>query len=492
MIYTLSTNLPYPRPDGLSFRRKVDQQLLDWIHRPNHKPIVLKGLRQIGKSFALLKFAKENFDSVIYIDFRHNPELGSIFYNYDVDQIKARLSAILPNVRFPEDHKTIFFFDEIQDCPKARGSLKYFSLDGRYEVISSGSMLGVEGYAETANDSIPVGFEEIWTMHPMDFEEFLWAQGIDDYLVASFHDSVRSLTPIDPVVHEFMLRTFRNYIVVGGLPAAVQSYNTTKNFQIVFDTQRMILSSYSADFGRHLGEDGGNWFRESEKAKIKAVFASIPSQLSKANTKFQYATMNDPAAKGTKYQGPIQWLVDYGVLLRSSCLRDLDLAQAGYVNPLSFKLYFADTGFFASSLDSSIPKAIIFNDFGTFKGAIYENIIADGFSKADRPLFYYEPNFHCEVDFVTHYRGKTALVEVKSSRGETSSSRTLLKASGHSGRMMILKFSSKNIGFDENFINLPYYLVSFMEKETIDSEALNALSPSVEKLNAYLKNHSNK
>ena len=451
--------------DGIYYRRKVNDFFEAWKRSPDRKPLIVKGLRQSGKTKAILRFGIENYDSVIYIDFRNHPDYAKFFVDYEIDAIKERISAALGISSFIEG-RTLIVFDEIQDCPIARGSLKNFCIDGRYDVVCSGSMLGISGYNEDMKQFIPVGYERIVRFEPMDFEEFLWAYGFDRGYTRDFYRAVEEKRQIDPSVHESMIKLFRLYMVVGGMPDIVKAYFAHHDLALVRREQRSLVDSYRDDFGTRLKSDGRSYVKAVENAKINAVLDSMPSQLSREKTtKFTYNLLADSHAKSEKYEGAIEWLVNYGLLRKCENLEKIDIVQAGYAKPNQFKLFFADSGLFCSQLDASIAESIIFDSMDSFKGAIYENIVCDAFGKSGRPLYYFSPNERGEIDFVTNLPGKTALVEVKANKGKTRFSDSVISSTSNPGRYVILKLTAQNIGQFENKVTLPYYLAGFLPKE---------------------------
>ena len=451
--------------DGIFYDRKFMDVLREWKEREGHFPMLVKGLRQSGKSKTLIHFAAENYESAIYIDFKNHADYASLFSTYDVDTIKERLSAEFGFTDFIP-HKTIFIFDEIQDCPIARGSLKNFFLDGRYDVIASGSMLGVSGYNEAMKQYIPVGYEEIVHFRPMDFEEFAYAAGYPKSVFELLKKKVESKSAIDESIHQSMLKLFRIYIAVGGMPSVVKTYLQTHDMVKTRAKQRSLMESYRDDFGSHLKSDGELATKAIEKAKINRVIDSMPSQLSRENTtKFTYNLLDDSHAKAEKYGGAIQWLIDYGLLVKCPNLERVDLVRAGYASQSQFKLYFADTGLFCSQLDPSISRDILLDDFGSFKGCVYENVVADAFHKSGRDLYYYSDGKDIEIDFIDNFEGKIALVEVKANSGKTPSADKLYQKLDRKDDVLILKLTAQNIGRIGHKITIPYYLASFLPKE---------------------------
>lgn len=462
----IQTNNPLIlKDDGIYYKRKIDGFLDDWKTKKGHLPLVIKGLRQSGKSKSIIQFGIRNYKTVIYIDFRNHGDYAPIFSDYDIEKIKERLSVAFGFGRYI-DGETLFIFDEIQDCPIARGSLKNFAQDGRYDVIASGSMLGLSGYNESMESYIPAGYETIVRFEPMDFEEFLWAYGLTEEYTNKFKTLLSKEEKIDPVVHDGIMKVFRTYLIVGGMPKAVKVYFENHDLIEVRKVQRSLMDSYRDDFGTHLNDKGQSFVRQIEKAKINRVLDSMPAQLTKENgSKFAYNVLSDSHAKGSKYEGTITWLVDYGLLRICKNLTKLDLVQAGYTEEKSFKLYFADTGLFASQLDPSFAKSIYEDNLDKFKGVIYENIVADSFGKAGRPLYYYSLDYESEIDFVTTYQGKVALVEAKAKKGKVRSADKLLAKLNDDDKFMILKLTSQNIGRSGAKLTIPYYLASFLPNQ---------------------------
>ena len=276
-------------------RRKIEKTLLDWKNTPNHKPLILKGCRQCGKTFSVLNFAKKNYEHVVYLNFFVNPQYASVFSgSLEVDHITMLLSALMGKDAIFEAGKTILILDEIQDCPDARTALKFFKLDGRYDVIGTGSLLGVKGYGEKEPKSIPVGYETVIDMTPLDFEEFLWANGISEQIITLLHTHLQDQTPVPDALHARMRELLLQYTVVGGMPDVVQTFVDTKRMDEVLQLQRDIVRSYEDDMVKYADK--------KDKAVIKECFQSIPKQLSKENKKFQYSVVKK-GATASKFAG---------------------------------------------------------------------------------------------------------------------------------------------------------------------------------------------
>ena len=447
------------------FKRKIYNQLLNWKNQQSHKPLIIKGLRQIGKTTIVTKFANENYESVIILDFRKDFSLHKIFDgDFDIDEIIFSLSLKHKTARFIPN-KTVLIFDELQDCPNARSSLKYFALDGRYDIICTGSLLGIKNYRITHKQSrgIPVGFEEIIEMKPMDFEEFLWANSINQEIIDNLYKSIRESSKINDFIHEKMLDLFNKYICVGGMPEVVVTYIKTNNFNEVRKVQRRILMSFESDFGTHLDDNYDIVTDDNARAKILATFNSIPNQLAKDNQKFQYSVISKNA-KGREYKSSLEWLENYGLISRCYNLTLPEIPFEFFKVEETFKIYLNDSGLYLAMLEDNIPDLIINSKLKIAKGAIYENVVAETFSKLGRKLFYYRKNSGLEIDFITEYNSKAVLVEVKARSGQAKSAKEILGNKEKYNINTLIKLTANNISRSQNVLYYPYYLTSFLFK----------------------------
>lgn len=448
------------------FKRKIYDQLLNWKNQQSHKPLIIKGLRQIGKTTIVTKFANENYESVIILDFRKDFSLHKIFDgDFDIDEIIFSLSLKYKTARFIP-YKTVLIFDELQDCPNARSSLKYFALDGRYDIICTGSLLGIKNYRITHKQSrgIPVGFEEIIEMKPMDFEEFLWANSINQEIIDNLYKSIRESVKINDFIHEKMLDLFNKYICVGGMPEVVDTYIKTNNFNEVRKVQKRILMSFESDFGTHLDDNYDIVADDNARAKILATFNSIPNQLAKDNQKFQYSVISKNA-KGREYKSSIEWLENYGLISRCYNLTLPEIPFEFFKVEETFKIYLNDSGLYLAMLEDNIPDLIINSKLKIAKGAIYENVVAETFSKLGRKLFYYRKNSGLEIDFITEYNSKPVLIEVKARNGQAKSAKEILENKDKYNIDTLIKLTANNISRSQNVLNYPYYLTSFLFKK---------------------------
>lgn len=441
------------------FRRKIEQVLLDWKKNKDKMPIVIKGCRQCGKTFSVLDFARKNYGNVVYLDFFLNPQYKSIFDDsLEIDNILVNISTLLPNVRIvPGD--TCFVFDEIQDCPRARTSLKFFKIDGRFDVICTGSLLGVSGYRSQDTDDdrfapVPVGYEKIVEMYPMDFEEWLWTNGIQEAVFRKLEDCLSSLVPVPEVIHRRMTQLLQQYVIVGGMPRAVTTFMETHNIQEVVSVQNAIIEGYKTDMLKYAPQP--------DKPRIRECFESIPKQLSRENKKFAYAQVR-ANGRGRDYQGSLQWIEDAGIIRKCYNLEIPELPLDGNAISEQFKVYMADTGLFVSMLERETAHDILNGNLFGYKGAIFENLIADIFGKMGRKLYYYRKDSGLEVDFVMRYDGECTLVEVKASSGNVKSTKTILAHPEKYHVSRAIKLGNYNIGTSDQITTLPLYMAFLLK-----------------------------
>lgn len=438
-------------------KRKLYNALTAWKNRSDKKPLIVKGLRQTGKTYIVKKFAEENYTNYIYLDFRKNQELRSVFdRSFIVNDLISQITANVPKSK-AIPHKTLLIFDEVQDCPNARSSLKYFYEDGRYDVICTGSLLGIKGYSQKADNSVPVGYEETLYMKPLDFEEFLWANGVDESVVDGLIDCLNARKEVLPAIHKRLSELFRKYICVGGMPEVVQTFIETGDMNAVLRLQRNILESYKDDFGRHLKNDNSLYVDEKELAAILAVFNSIPSQLAKENKKFQFSKVNGKG-KNDDFKRAIEWLEDAGIISRCYNLSITELPLEGNKIDDTFKVYVQDSGLFVSMLEEGTQADILNGNLLIYKGAIYENIIADAFSKMDRKLYYFHKDSGLEIDFVTRYNGECTLIEVKAGNNKAKSLSTVLGDYERYHVKSAIKIRDGNVQQIDNVLYIPHYM----------------------------------
>jgi len=439
------------------FKRKIMAEFEAWKNSSGRKKaLVVKGLRQIGKTYSVREFAKANYENIVYVNFKENESAKKIFdADLNVNRIIIDLSALIPGIHFVEG-KTVIIFDEIQECANARSSIKPFCEDGRFDIIATGSLLGIKGYNKKKSKGVPTGFERIVYMKPMDFEEFLWAKGIGEDVIQYLRDCYKNKTPVSDATHQAMLRYFKEYICVGGLPYIVDQFISTNDMNVVWQEQHDIIEEYKDDFGKHLDENENEEIDLALLARINRVFESIPAQLAKENKKFVFSAL-EKKARTENYLPAIQWLCDFGIITLCHNLNNITDPLEGNKIDNIFKIYMQDSGLFISMLDRDCASKILLGELGCYKGAIFENIIADSFSKQDRKLYYFHKDSGLEIDFVSKVNNDISLIEVKATTGNTKSAKTVLKNSQYDVNVCY-KLSENNIGIAENIITIPYYM----------------------------------
>ena len=435
-------------------RRKIDDFLVEWKSNPNRLPLIVKGARQIGKTESIRYFAKNNYKNVIEINFVLQKQFKSIFDEcFEVDTIIKNISLINPELQFIPG-ETLIFFDELQDCVNCATSLKAFNEDGRYDVICSGSLMGIN-YNEIESNS--VGQKQDYEMYSLDFEEFLWAKGYKDNQIEDLYTHMKNLDPFSELELSVMFENFREYMVIGGMPAIVYSFVKNKNYSGILNMQKQIILDYEEDITKYAhGLDHG---------KILNVYRKIPVFLGRENKKFQISKISD-GARNREYVGTIEWLCNAGIINICYCLETPFLPLKGNYNPDNYRIYFSDTGLLIGNLDDEVQEDLRNNrNFNTYKGAIYENIVADMLVKSGYSLFFYKNDKSTvEMDFFVRDRDSLIPVEVKAIDGSTASLNKLIDSDKYSDIKYGIKFGNKNIGFNGKFYTFPYFLVFLLRR----------------------------
>ena len=397
-------------------KRKIDKYLIEWKNNPDKMPLIVKGARQIGKTESIRNFAKNNYKSVIEINFVLQKQFKDIFDDgFEVDTIIKNISLRNPNLEFIPGN-TLIFFDELQDCINCATSLKSFRQDGRYDVICSGSFMGIN-YNEIESNS--VGNKEDYEMYSMDFEEFLWAKGYKESQIEDLYEHMRTLTPFSNTEISVMFDNFKEYMVIGGMPAIVNSFVKNNNYSGTLKMQKQILQDYEEDITKYAGG--------LDQAKILNVYRKIPAFLGNENKKFQISKV-EKGARSREYIGTIDWLNNAGIINVCYCLEQPELPLKGNYNPDNFRLYFRDTGLLIGSLDDEAQEDLRNNkNFNTYKGAIYENVIADMLVKQGYSLYFYKnEKGTIEMDFFVRDEKSLIPIEVKAIDGSTVSLNNLI------------------------------------------------------------------
>lgn len=429
------------------FRRKIDEFLLNWKKDSAHKPLIVKGARQIGKTESILHFANSAYTNVIYINFVLDKRFRAIVSDgYDVDTVIKNISLADPNLKFIPD-KTIIIFDEIQEYPDVATCLKSFNLDRRFDVICSGSMLGIN-YKKIHSNS--VGNKTDYAMYSMDFEEFLWAKGYQQEQINDILKHMIDIKPFNETEMQVYKTLFLDYCVLGGMPEVIRGFIETGTFSGSLSIQEQIRLDYE--------EDVRKYAEGLDQTKIIRIYRSVPSQLAKENKKFQFNRI-DKNARSREYTGCIEWLIDAGVITECKCLGYPELPLKGNVEEGKFKLYYPDTGLLISALDEEAQEDLRVNkNLGVYKGALYENFVAEAFIKQGLGLFYYKKeNSSLEEDFFVRSKSELFPVEVKANSDRSKSLGSLIRNEKYSDIKNGIKLGDFNVGYANNIYTFPYF-----------------------------------
>lgn len=435
-------------------RRKIDNYLIKWKENSNRLPLIIKGARQIGKTNAIRNFGDNNYKVYIEINFVFNPEFKSIFTRtFDVNEIIKEITLRRPEIEIIP-YETLIFFDEIQECPSVATSLKAFREDGRYDVICSGSLMGIN-YKEIESNS--VGNKEDYTMHSLDFEEFLWAKGYKESQIDDLYNCMKECSPLTSNQFDVMMENFKDYMVLGGMPLIVSKYIENKNFSGILAMQKQILLDYEEDITKYA--DG------LDQSKILTVYKNIPIFLGKDNKKFQITKISN-GARNREYIGVLNWLDRAGIINISYSLNQLELPLKGNYNPENYRLYFGDTGLLIASLDEEVQDDLRNNqNFNTYKGAIYENIVADMLVKEGYNLYFYKnEKGTIEMDFFIRDKNSLIPIEVKANDNSTISLNKLIDSKNYKDIKYGIKLCNKNIGFNGKFYTFPYFMTFLLKR----------------------------
>lgn len=440
---------------NIYLKRKIDMFLIEWKNSKEKKPLIIKGARQIGKTESIRNFAKmAKYKSFIEINFVKDIKYKKIINDgFETSQIIKNISFLDPSKKFIEND-TLIFFDEITEFPEIATSLKFFKEDGRFDVICSGSMLGIN-YKRIESNS--VGNKIDYLMYSMDFEEFLWAKGYKDDVINDMLSHMKNNKPFSELEFSLFYNLFLDYTVLGGMPAVVKDYILKNNFEGSLETQKQLILDYKEDIRKYaIGLD---------QTRILNVFNSIPIQLAKENKKFQLSKV-EKNARFKDYRGCIEWLVDAGVVNACYCMSSPSLPLGGNYDIDKFKLYFADTGLLISLLDKETQEDLRENkNLGIYKGALYENIVAEGLMKNGYNLLYYKrEDGTLEIDFFIRSKDNLIPIEVKAKDGRSKSLQTLISYDKYSDVSYGFKFSKNNIGYNNKIYTFPYFCIFLLPR----------------------------
>ena len=435
-------------------KRKIDDFLIKWKNSKDKLPLIVKGARQVGKTNAIRNFGQNYYETFIEINFVLEPEFKSIFKRtFNVDEIIKEITMRRPEINLVPNN-TLIFFDEMQECVSTATSLKSFKEDGRYDIICSGSLMGIN-YKKIESNS--VGNKQDYIMHSMDFEEFLWAKGYKENQIEDLYNHMKECKPLSETQYDVMMNNFRDYMVLGGMPAIVSNYIENKNFSGVLNMQKQILLDYEEDITKYANG--------LDQSKILAFYKTIPVFLGNENKKFQISKITD-GARNREYIGVMNWLERAGIINVSYCLDELNLPLKGNYNPTNYRIYFSDTGLLIGSLDEEVQEDLRKNqNFNTYKGAIYENIVGDMLVKEGYDLYFYKnEKGTIEMDFFIRDRNTLIPVEVKANDNSTTSLNNLIENNNYKDIKYGIKLCNKNIGFNGKFYTIPYFMTFLLKR----------------------------
>jgi len=435
-------------------KRKIDNYLIEWKKNPNRLPLIIKGARQIGKTNSIRNFGENNYKTFIEINFVLNPEFKTIFdRSFNVDEIIKEITLRRPEIEIIPN-ETLIFFDEMQECVSTATSLKAFREDGRFDVICSGSLMGIN-YKKIESNS--VGNKEDYILNSMDFEEFLWAKGYKEDVINDMFNCMLNLEPLSNTMYDVMLENFKEYMIIGGMPAIVSSFIENKNFSGILKMQQQILLDYEEDITKYA--------EGLDQSKILTVYKNIPVFLGNENKKFQITKIGD-GARNREYIGVLDWLDRAGIVNICYSLEQVSLPLKGNYNPSNYRIYFGDTGLLIGSLDEEAQDDLRKNqNFNTYKGAIYENVIADMLVKQGYDLYFYKnEKGTLEMDFFIRDKDSLIPVEVKANDNSTVSLNNLIDSDNYSDIKYGIKLCNKNIGYNGKFYTFPYFMAFLLKR----------------------------
>ncbi len=455
----------------MELRRHIDRWLAEWKDNPGHKPALIRGIRQSGKTHSVKLFAENNYEIVVYLNFWDRPDLCDAFDGQlDADTIIRELSVKMPLPELAEG-STVFIYDEVQECPRALLSLKTVQKEKRFDFIATGAYLGVNGYVVSDDTPKPVGSTDEFDMRTLDFEEFLWAKGYKDREVSYIRDAFEARSALSGSMRGSFTSLFREYLCVGGFPEAVCNYVQTNNIYSTLQIIRRITRDLQDDFGRRRGRDNTPLFNANEVARIRSAFSLIPSFLGKENKRYVVSRISGKGARNAG-KDALDYLKDTGIIFK---VHNLDVpATPLSVNAVSnqYKVFTTDIGMLVGMLEDGTADAILSGDLGMGKGMLYEELIADALYKRGGRVFYFAKESGLRLDFVINYRGASTILEVKARDGNAKSSKTVMAHPEHYGKTQLIRIKDSNVGVSDGILTIPHYMAHllFGWKATVSTE----------------------
>ena len=445
----------------MQLRRHIDEWLNEWKKDPDHKPALVRGIRQSGKTHSVRLFAENNYDVVIYLNFWDRPDLCEVFDGQlDADTIIRELSVKMPMLKLVEG-STVFLYDEVQECPRALLSLKTVQKEKRFDYIATGSYLGVNGYVVSDDTPKPVGSTDEFDMRTLDFEEFMWAKGYGDMETAYILDAFETHRALSGSMHTTFTALFREYLCIGGFPEAVCNYIKTNNIYSTLQITRRITRDLQDDFGRRRGKDNKPLFNANEVARIRSAFSLIPSFLGKENKRYIVSKISGKGAKDAG-KDALDYLKDTGIVLKVHNLEVPATPLSVNVITNQYKVFTTDIGMLVGMLEDGTTDVILSGDLGMGKGMLYEALIAEALYKRGGRLFYYARESRLELDFIINYLGDSTILEVKARDGNSKSAKTVMAHPDHYGKTRLIRIKDSNISETNGILTIPHYMAHLL------------------------------
>ena len=463
----------------MDLKRKVSNKIVQWKANPNRLPLIVDGLRQVGKSYVVSKFANENYEHVVVYDFRHRKKLRKIFDgDIDVDSILTKSSPYFPKGSFVPG-STVLVFEEIGDCPNARASLKSFASDRRFDVIGTGSLLGVLSHRRVKPVDVPTGYETIIEMTSLDFEEFLWANGLTESDISVLRKHTQEEKELPSALASYFKEMIKRYIVVGGMPRAVTTFLSSNNYAEAREYLIGLITDYRGDFGRFIDENGEEQIDYYLQAQLNRLLDSIPVQLGRENmnTKFRYGDV-EKGGRASKYERAFDWLSKSGLILRTFNVRAPEMPLTSHKEDSEFKLYLSDIGLLMAMYPIAVSQRLLSEDLDSRKGAIYENLLATMINKVGIPLYYFgNGTDHLEVDFLIESSNGMILLEEKATNGKMAASKAIMTGQTKYRAHKCYKIIQSNFGEGDFFTTVPQYAVPFLLEKVQAEESEGTTLP---------------
>ncbi len=445
----------------MELRRHIDDWLRTWKEDSMHKPALIRGIRQSGKTHSVKQFAENNYEVVVYLNFWDRPDLIDVFEGeLDIDTIIRELSVKIPMPVIVEK-STVFLYDEVQECPRALLSLKTVQNEKRFDFIATGSYLGVNGYVVSDDTPKPVGCTDEFDMRTLDFEEFLWAKGFGDKEMSYIREAFISRKALSKSMHRSFTSLFREYLCVGGFPEAVCNYIQTNNIYTTLQITRRITRDLQDDFGRRRDRNKKPLFNANEVARIRSAFSLIPAFLGKENKRYVVSKIEGKGAKDAG-KDALDYLKDTGIIIKVHNLDVPATPLSGNVITNQFKVFTTDIGMFVGMLEDGVTDAILSGDLGMGKGMLYEALIADALYKRGGKFFYFAKDTGLELDFVINYHGEATILEVKAKDGNTKSAKTVMRHPEHYGKTKLIRIKDAELNEFNEVLTIPHYMAHLL------------------------------